>query len=86
METEILLPCSKEPAIGHYREPDESSPHPYLTSLSSILILSYLHLGLLSDRGTLLTLHYMYIEDSANQFVSCSVTRQNSRRMSVRIF
>jgi len=27
MEPEISLPCSQQPTIGPYREPDESSPH-----------------------------------------------------------
>jgi hypothetical protein len=28
MEPEGSLPCSQQPAIGPYLEPDESSPHP----------------------------------------------------------
>jgi hypothetical protein len=28
MEPEDLLPCSQEPAIDPYPEPDESNPHP----------------------------------------------------------
>jgi hypothetical protein len=38
--------CSQEPAIGPPPEPDESNPHPLTVSLRSILILSYLCLGL----------------------------------------
>jgi hypothetical protein len=28
MESEGLFPCSQEPAIGLYPEPDKSNPHP----------------------------------------------------------
>jgi hypothetical protein len=28
MEQNTSLPCSQEPSIGHYPEPDESNPHP----------------------------------------------------------
>jgi hypothetical protein len=28
MEPEVSSPCSQEPAIGPYSQPDESSPHP----------------------------------------------------------
>jgi hypothetical protein len=45
-KAESLLPCSHEPAVWPYPEPDKSSP--YFTPLSSILILSsQLQLGLL---------------------------------------
>jgi len=29
MESEVLLPCSQEPATGPYPDPDESNPHSY---------------------------------------------------------
>jgi hypothetical protein len=42
IETEDLLPCSKEPYTGPYPEPDRSRLyHPSLSFLRSILILSY---------------------------------------------
>jgi len=44
MEPEGSLPYSQESAIGPYSEPAESRPHP--SSLKSILISSYLCLGL----------------------------------------
>jgi len=31
MELESSLPCSQEPSIGHYPEPDESNSHPHNT-------------------------------------------------------
>jgi len=47
MKTEGSLPCSQDPTIGPYSEPDASSPHVRRPiSQRSILILSYLRLGL----------------------------------------
>jgi len=48
METEGVLPCSKDPATGPYSEPVKSSLRPHtLHPLRSILILSsHLHLDL----------------------------------------
>jgi hypothetical protein len=37
MESQGSLPCSQEPAIGNYSEPDESLPH--TVSLRSIIII-----------------------------------------------
>jgi hypothetical protein len=48
MEPKGSLPCSQEPSIGPYPEPDQSNPYqPMLLSLRSNFILSnHLHLGL----------------------------------------
>jgi len=50
MEPQISLACSRQRATGHSLKPDKSNPQPYTLFLSrSILILlSRLHLGLLS--------------------------------------
>jgi hypothetical protein len=42
MEPENSLPCSQEPAISPYAEPDEHSPHltPYLFKINFNIILS----------------------------------------------
>jgi len=39
MESEVSLPCSKEPTIGPYLEPDESHPHNFLSFIQDILLL-----------------------------------------------
>jgi hypothetical protein len=41
MKPEGSLPCSQQPAINSYPEPDESSPHLPTVSLWSILSLSF---------------------------------------------
>jgi hypothetical protein len=47
MKPKYSLPCSQQPTIGPYPEPDESSPHINAVSLRFILILSsHLRLGL----------------------------------------
>jgi hypothetical protein len=33
MEPEVSLPCSQEPSIGPYREPEQSKPYQTILSL-----------------------------------------------------
>jgi hypothetical protein len=44
MEHEGLLPCSQEPSIGPYPEPDQSNPYHPILSLRSYL--SKIHLNI----------------------------------------
>jgi hypothetical protein len=50
MEPKVALPCSQEISIGHYPEPDESSPYKFILSLKIHLTSSNLRLDLPSDR------------------------------------
>jgi hypothetical protein len=64
MEPEGSLPCSQEPSIGPYPEPDQSSPYHCIPSfLRSILIwllvyFTHLHSALI---GVSSSLYYKYL-------------------------
>jgi hypothetical protein len=64
MEREVSLPCSLEPSIGPYPEPDQSMP-PHPISVRYILILStHLRLGLpsgLFPSGFLTNILYAFL-------------------------